>query len=194
MTANQINYWNLQETKRHNVRTEDETERHNRMGESIDLSKLSETERHNRATEGIDLGKLDVERFKAAETKRHNQATEGLTGYDLSIQQGIADEAHRHNTASESLQNFTNLTDAQYKYNLNELNTLKGQFQQLENDWYSQKTSTGVQLSQSQINKVEAEIAKIKQEIQLAPKQLTNQQIQSIGSLLRGLSGMIPKG
>lgn len=100
MTHNQINYWNLKETSRHNVvseketnrhnvTTEVETERHNRAGEFIDLGKLNESIRHNKATEGIESGKL-------AETTRHNQASETI---DL----GKLNESVRHNMASEQL-------------------------------------------------------------------------------------------
>lgn len=100
LTGNQINYWRLQEdkrhnvtteteTNRHNVRTEDETERHNRTTEGIDISKLNETKRHNLATEGIEGGKL-------SESIRHNKATEGIQWYG-------AQEQSRHNMAGEQI-------------------------------------------------------------------------------------------
>lgn len=83
MTNNQINYWNLQETKRHNVVSEDELKRHNIAGES-------ETNRHNVQQEYIGFGNL-------AETTRHNKATEGYSFASLA-------EATRHNKAAEALQ------------------------------------------------------------------------------------------
>lgn len=82
MTRNQIEYWNLQETGRHNAVTERETERHNRVGET-------ETNRHNVMTENIDIGKLN-------ESIRHNKQTESLGWANLS-------ETNRHNVATEDL-------------------------------------------------------------------------------------------
>lgn len=98
MTHNQINYWNLQESKRHNVEgeketnrhnlaTEGETYRHNVSSEGIDISKLNETKRHNVQSEGIESGKL-------AEQQRHNIQTENV---DISSLQ----ELGRHNRESE---------------------------------------------------------------------------------------------
>lgn len=76
MTRNQIEYWNLVETRRANA----ETQRSN-------LARESETARHNTATESVDLGKL-------AESTRHNVATEGQAGLELA-------EATRSHKASE---------------------------------------------------------------------------------------------
>lgn len=45
MTANQVAYWNLQETKRNNIASLEESRRHNVAGET-------ETNRHNTTTEG----------------------------------------------------------------------------------------------------------------------------------------------
>lgn len=89
MTQNQINYWNLQESKRHNVAGEQETNRHNVVTEN-------ETNRHNVATEGIDLGKLN-------ETIRHNKASEGLASRGYDIQESQLRETNRHNIATENL-------------------------------------------------------------------------------------------
>lgn len=80
MTNNQIQYWSLQETKRHNqagesenirhnVAAETETGRHNLATEQVDISKLNETVRHNQATEQFNISSLQ-------ETKRHNVETE----------------------------------------------------------------------------------------------------------------------
>lgn len=121
MTNNQINYWNLQETKRHNVvgetetnrhnvATETETNRHNVMTEKIDLGKLNETIRHNKAGEGLTSRQLDIQEATLRETGRHNRATEGLTGQQLSLQNRQVDlgfgqlgESIRHNQATERL-------------------------------------------------------------------------------------------
>lgn len=65
MTANQIAYWNLQETSRAN-----------RVKEATNWFSASETQRHNVATE--DLGKATLK-----ETSRHNVASEGLTNKSI---------------------------------------------------------------------------------------------------------------
>lgn len=120
MTTNQINYWNLQENKRHNVRTEGqtdvqlaETERHNRATEGIDISKLSEQSRHNLETErqgreslGIDHGKLDLAHLNLAETSRHNQASEAAERSKIGLGYAQLSETSRHNQQAEALQGY----------------------------------------------------------------------------------------
>lgn len=104
MTKNQVDYWNLQETKRHNSATEGETGRHNLVVEGEtgrhNVVTERETERSNRTREGIDLGKLNESvrhnRATESETNRHNVATEGI---DL----GKLSESARHNRQTESL-------------------------------------------------------------------------------------------
>lgn len=91
MTANQIAYWNLSETNRHNIATEGETGRHNRQQESIDLSKLEETKRSNVANEK-ETNRSNLAR--EAETHRSNTVRE-------SIDLGQFNENIRHNKASE---------------------------------------------------------------------------------------------
>lgn len=71
MTANQIAYWTLQETKRANTVREGETHRTNVRHEGIEESKVTESRRHNLADEQIRSGTL-------TESKRHNVATEGI--------------------------------------------------------------------------------------------------------------------
>lgn len=103
MTHNQIEYWNLQETKRHNIAGESETNRHNVVGEN-------ESSRHNQATEAIDIGKLNEtvrhNTVTEGETERHNRETENI-GY------GQLNESIRHNTVTESIQSM----DAQTRVN-----------------------------------------------------------------------------
>lgn len=79
MTANQLAYWNLQETKRSNLEKEAqgrtglaETGRHNRATESLEGSKQAETMRHNKASENL-IG------LQTAETARSNRAREAET-------------------------------------------------------------------------------------------------------------------
>lgn len=98
MTHNQIEYWNLQENKRHNLASEGETNRHN-------VSTESETYRHNVQSEATEIGKLN-------ESVRHNMATEYETNrHNVSSENlGFAQlaETRRHNTATESLESMKN--------------------------------------------------------------------------------------
>lgn len=88
MTANQIAYWQLQETKRSNLEKESqgrdtirETGRHNLATEGLEGSKQAETSRHNRQSEYL-IG------VQTAETQRSNKAREK--------------EEHRSNLVSEA--------------------------------------------------------------------------------------------
>lgn len=107
MTANQINYWNLQENKRHNLVSEgtekdklSESKRHNVAGEQLESGKLYESQRHNVATENISLGSL-------FESSRHNKATESeLQRHNVALEtvdSGKLQESQRHNRYQEKL-------------------------------------------------------------------------------------------
>lgn len=95
MLAVQVQYWDLQERKRHNVVTErqgdrnlnileagqKETARHNLVSEELGWANLDETKRHNIVVEGISRDtyyvnamNADTNRFNA-ETNRMNAAT-----------------------------------------------------------------------------------------------------------------------
>ncbi len=76
MTANQISYWQLQETKRANQAKEAETARHNVIQEGISSGTNIETRRSNLA--------------KEQETQRHNVATEGLSQLQMLNTSNIA--------------------------------------------------------------------------------------------------------
>lgn len=124
MTQNQIAYWNLQETTRHNVAGENETQRHNvvtefetgrhnRATEQVSILNLQESQRHNIATEAISRDSLN-------ETKRHNVANEQYnisslaetTRHNLSGER----ETQRHNKMGE-LYSMTSLSEQQ-RHNL----------------------------------------------------------------------------
>lgn len=103
MTHNQIDYWNLQESKQHNRATEREqslsrrmTDRHYQRQDAVSARAQSETERRNRATEALDISKL-------AEQVRSNQANESLKQTDLNISQQRANEVERSNKQNELL-------------------------------------------------------------------------------------------
>lgn len=102
MTTNQIQYWNLQEQKRHNLATESQTdrnltenERSHRANESLVLMQNLESARHNLA------GELETNRHNVAyeqETQRHNVAVEDFNNRSLI-------EVNRHNIATEGIEN-----------------------------------------------------------------------------------------
>lgn len=150
MTHNQINYWNLQETKRHNLVGEQETSRHNRATESVDLGKLSESNRHNLATESKDLGNLK-------ESIRHNVATENLTSRDLNIAAGTLAENRRHNISSESISN--KLADSNV-----ELNQANAALAQVRTTWETLNNSANLELTQAQKDEVQGKISKLEAE------------------------------
>lgn len=126
MTANQINYQNLQELKRHNISTEFEavrsnvtreiennrhnvvgeveTQRHNVIGENEthrhNFVWENETSLHNRITE--------------QETGRHNKQTENIGFAQIAQSYAQLAETARHNSRSELIQYAGN----QNSYNL----------------------------------------------------------------------------
>lgn len=92
MLAQQINYWNYQETKRHNQASEQlESEKNAISREQVNVNwfTANEQQRHNVASEDISRGGL-------YETIRHNKATE-------SISQGTLAESIRHNKQQEAI-------------------------------------------------------------------------------------------
>lgn len=95
MLSAQVEYWKLQENKRHNYETEyqgrvalAETGRHNVETENLGWGTLSETARHNVVTEQTNW-------FNAKENQRHNVAGEQLGWFN-------ATENQRHNLVTES--------------------------------------------------------------------------------------------
>lgn len=135
MTYNQIQYWNLQETKQHNRNVEQETALHNRNTEALDIGKLNETTRHNVKSEDIESGKLAVQQFNANEAKRHNQATEKVdigrlneTARHNQVQEGV-DLGNLSINASESVYKKDNMQAQTNKYvaekDLNEIKTIR---------------------------------------------------------------------
>lgn len=111
MLATQVSYWQIQETKRHNLATESqarreliETKRHNLAGEDEtrrhNFAWEAENQRHNIAAESENqrhnINAEDIERARLAENKRHNIASEG-------IDWARVNESVRHNRADESI-------------------------------------------------------------------------------------------
>jgi hypothetical protein len=94
MTNQQIQYWGLQESKRHNLETEslgskslNETKRHNIVTENLGYDTLAESKRHSIVSE--------------RETQRHNMATESLTQQQIGLGYAQLNETTRHNLQQE---------------------------------------------------------------------------------------------
>lgn len=102
MLQTQVNYWNLVETQRHNLASEDyynrslsETNRHNLMTEAQNQSSLNEQARHNTTTEYLTYQAQN-------ENVRHNQIMEAQ-GWS------VISETNRHNVATENENNRHNV-------------------------------------------------------------------------------------
>lgn len=110
MLQTQVNYWTLQETKRHNFATENlqsqanalvkeqnqigwftakEASRHNKEQEAIGWTNANENIRHNQVSESLGFATL-------AETKRHNVQQEGIGWANVA-------ETRRHNVQQEGI-------------------------------------------------------------------------------------------
>lgn len=175
MTANQINYWNLQETKRHNVTTEGETERHNRATEGIDLGRLEETRRHNVASEGIEQGKLDLgyaqlgkDYAVLAEQNRHNLATEQNAAVDLNIKQQTQTEQERYNKEL----NRQGAVIGQSQALANQMRALRDEAEtkltDVQRTWLGIKESQNIELTNKNIAAVSQQLKKVEADIQRA--------------------------
>lgn len=136
MTANQINYQNLQELKRHNVSTEFEAVRSN-VAREIENNRHNvvgevETNRHNIAGE-YELNRHNVaweretslhNRISEHETSKHNRATENIGYAQVSLGYSQLAELARHNQRTEQLTDSYQTND----YNLrNYSNVLKAE-------------------------------------------------------------------
>lgn len=189
MTSNQINYWNLQENKRHNIAGEQETYRHNLVGEQ-------ETERHNRATETFSMQDLD-------EKSRHNQATEKLSNVDLTLEHSrglrTLEESSRHNQAMEKAE-FTGLGETM-RHNL-ESEMLANTREQHEYDINSRRTNISADqllndqlaridrssLTRAQIRDVDNRAYQIREQIRQGDDKLALDSLFRLGDLITGFT------
>lgn len=176
MTNTQLQYWNLQETKRankareaenfrSNYARESETNRHNIVTEGLDLSKLQESHRHNLVSEGQEDRKLDISSLQQQETARSNRAQEYLKGYDLNIASGQLSETQRHNVAQEYYLGENNLARAALFDSQTKLNNIDSDFRRILNLNSIKKTSAEAKSAEKQIDKLAAEIDKLKSDI-----------------------------
>lgn len=183
MTHNQINYWNMKETGRHNVATEVETNRHNVATEQIDLGKLQETSRHNLATEGetnrhnlVTEGQTNVNLGYTGATldemKRHNQALESLQNVDLNIKQGQLDENVRHNVSQEGINRYSAISQA-------ELNDARAGLLDVQKTWEGLKNSVHVDLTSAQIQQLDNLSSKLQREWEKIEQETVNQKFEN---------------
>jgi len=100
MLPMQVQYWNLQEAKRHNLVSERQTDDYNREVKRHNVVGEQETHRHNVAGEQLGWANL-------AETTRHNKASESIGWSTLQ-------ETSRHNMSQESIARESNAI-AQYR-------------------------------------------------------------------------------
>lgn len=85
MLSTQVEYWKLQETKRHNTATEGfsyaqlaEDTRHHKADERQNYYSYLETSRHNRAAEDIGYRNIDLGYANLSELSTHNRAMENI--------------------------------------------------------------------------------------------------------------------
>lgn len=217
MTKNQIDYWNMRETGRHNVATEKETNRHNLMTEKVDLGKLGEQQRHNVESENIERGKLDLGHLQLGETYRHNTIAEQLEGQKVT-EQGrhnlAAEEAEnkrivesvRHNQSTESLTGYDlNLQQAKaqevQRHNLatEEVEATKAEAQyainmanadliNLQKEWESLKQSADLELTQTQIKELDERINKYSTEIAKLNSDITRNNFRNFNETLNSVT------
>lgn len=114
MLPAQVNYWTLQENKRHNVATEEiqsraqmEEARHNKVyeGETHRHNFVTENEtmRHNVATERVQASQVALGWSQLSESTRHNKMMEGVQKQQAATQRMLGFETIRHNRTSEKL-------------------------------------------------------------------------------------------
>lgn len=124
MTANQIAFYQAQETRRANLAKEGieqgklgESTRHNLQQENIGYATVGESRRHNQASEGIDFYKAsNLANLQLAQTNKTNSEV-GVAAGQLAEsqrsamerekqQQAALDETKRHNVVSEGVNIF----------------------------------------------------------------------------------------
>lgn len=129
MTQNQIRYWELQESKRHNAATEAETARANKVAEAetnrSNLARERETNRTNLANESLKSDSNIINWFGAQTTRQHYSAMDA--------------ETNRHNLVTEG-QNQTDVdnrgrkTDSDIEKNNSDIDTNTARQSQIQGD------------------------------------------------------------
>lgn len=88
----------LSETRRHNVATEGESQRHNVASEGLTRDSLTETKRHNVQTEGISAFDAQSKRLSAEAAQQ--QAANSWYSAQAQLQQAAAAQANARTNAS----------------------------------------------------------------------------------------------
>lgn len=140
MTANQIAYWSLAESKDYHSRVTAENTRHNKASERLQGEINAETKRHN----------LEAERLSWAnygEVYRHNTRTERAQDYynrNLAwFQKQQAEETNRHNLAIEDIQRASEARQKEYSdwsmrhQDLQLIETTAKDILTIGNSWYN---------------------------------------------------------
>lgn len=114
--------WINQETKRHNVATEVEANRHQTQMEGLEKEKntilnfqATEAQRHNQRIEEIQERGILVDFYKAEEAKRHNVVQEAINQQLANTEAAKAVETVKHNRNTESIQRLQAVSDNVYK-------------------------------------------------------------------------------
>lgn len=198
MTQHQINYWNYDETKRHNRAVEDETKRNNIVVSNEvtrhNLVTEGETQRHNVVTEG--------------ESARHNRATEGLQHESNVIQnshfQRMDAEQVRNNRENNAISWYNASTQRDMTDSNIERNRVQNVTDNYRADVYATekalnkarednvKADTEVKKSQRFKNYVDAQ--SIAANTMYLPAYVMNDALRSFGSLLGGTANALKTG
>lgn len=200
MLQQQINYWTLQETKRHNLVQEQLTGEQiavAKEGNQINWFTAKEAQRHNIQNEGVSW-------TNANENIRHNQVTEG-------IQNRTLNETIRHNKQQEGIgwanaaANITSANAARTNAIVN-VGKLKLErdyqpYRLAESTSRSAKNLADVTLSgftavklTADANKSNAEAAKTKKETKYIVWDKINNTGNMIGNLLKGVGAVRNSG
>lgn len=104
MTAQQIDYWKLQESTRANKATEAENAKYHRNSEQIQTAMNAETKRHNMSMESINRANLDIAARNAAVNELNAQTNARLANLTALRDAEVA----RHNSVLEGIQKSYN--------------------------------------------------------------------------------------
>lgn len=184
MTHNQINYWTLQESRKHNraiekeekrsnKAREKETRRANKAQETIKTNELAESIRAHKASEGIDISKL-------AETSRHNKTSEGQYGVELGIKAATQAEQERENKAQDLLKARDINVKQQQANTAQQLADAETAYKKVQSVIATQKSIAEQELSASTKKYYDQQVKNLQQQIELKLKEYKLSKNQAI--------------
>lgn len=196
MTSNQIAYHNAREVKRHNVATEQETNRHQLVQEALTrwsnaIQKWqvavndahyarmdAETERANRARENQNAAALQ-------ETYRSNVSNEDIKKASNRLQAAQIAETSRHQQAIESIQDRLNSSVIE----LNEAKTVESG---ASTGYTNARTQTEIRMPNKVINEID--VLNSQANLNRANTGLVNfKEVESAANVATGVIGVIGK-